>query len=616
MSKKPLSKPTQNMSNKFSALYSRPMLANRSGALFSAFPYPTKISPEAIALFIASHTKPGDTVFDGFAGSGTTGLGALLCEDPPQSLRDEAERLGIKAKWGARNAVLYEVGVLGAFIARTLTNPPDPKVFLKAANNILKAAEKENGWMYGALDPDGKQGVVRHIVWSDTLKCPRCRKKVLLWEACVSLNPATIDSHYNCPHCSVKVPLGEVSRSTKIFRDDILGQDVQMRDRRPVWIYGSTGTKTWSRPVSRHDLVLIRKIENEPIPKSVPNVRIPWGDLYRSGYHTGITHLHHFYTHRNLLVFAQLWERTQSYKGKLCEALQFWLLSYNASHATNMTRIVAKSGQRDLVVTSAQSGVLYFSGLPVEKNLISGLRRKLSTISKPFQAIHGRKGQVNIRQQSSCKVDLPDGSIDYVFSDPPFGGNIPYAEINFINESWLGAFTDRTEEIIVSNSQQKSLGDYQRLLTNALKESHRILRKTGKATLVFHSATAEVWNSLQAAYKIAGFSVELSSVLDKTQGSFKQVTTSGSVRGDPILLLGKNPLSASRNSDNVWDVADKLWHEAILTSDPAEQTAQRLYSRLVSRFLEMHQQVPVDADVFYKWFAEKHLPKVVASASG
>lgn len=60
------------------------MRASRSGALFSAFPYLTKISPEAVALFIASHTHSGNTVFDGFAGSGTTGLAALLCESPSQ----------------------------------------------------------------------------------------------------------------------------------------------------------------------------------------------------------------------------------------------------------------------------------------------------------------------------------------------------------------------------------------------------------------------------------------------------------------------------------------------------------------------------------------------------
>ncbi len=67
-------------------LYDEPLPASRTGALYTAFPYPTKISPEAIALFIAAHTKPGDTVFDGFAGSGTTGLAALLCDVRHQRL--------------------------------------------------------------------------------------------------------------------------------------------------------------------------------------------------------------------------------------------------------------------------------------------------------------------------------------------------------------------------------------------------------------------------------------------------------------------------------------------------------------------------------------------------
>lgn len=41
-------------------LYNNPLPANRSGALYNAFPYPTKISPEAVALYIACHTKIGD----------------------------------------------------------------------------------------------------------------------------------------------------------------------------------------------------------------------------------------------------------------------------------------------------------------------------------------------------------------------------------------------------------------------------------------------------------------------------------------------------------------------------------------------------------------------------
>lgn len=53
-------------------LYSTPLPSTRTGPLYNAFSYPTKISPEVIAVFIAAHTKPGATVLDAFAGSGTT----------------------------------------------------------------------------------------------------------------------------------------------------------------------------------------------------------------------------------------------------------------------------------------------------------------------------------------------------------------------------------------------------------------------------------------------------------------------------------------------------------------------------------------------------------------
>ena len=223
-----------------------------------------------------------------------------------------------------------------------------------------------------------------------------------------------------------------------------------------------------------------------------------------------------------------------------------------------MTRVVAKSGQPDLAVTSAQPGVLYVSGLAVEKNLIAGLRRKLSTITRAFELIHGRRSRVEVRQKSSCSVDLPGSSIDYAFTDPPFGGNIPYSEVNFLNEAWLGRYTDRTEEAIISANQNKALAEYQRLLTASLAEHHRVLKRDGKLTLVFHSASAKVWRALQGAYADAGFAVECTGVLDKRQGSFKQVTTGGAVRGDPLLVLGKSSVITEHRAESPWSVAEQL----------------------------------------------------------
>ena len=586
---------------KLSTLYERPLKAARTGVLFSAFPYPTKISPETIALFIAAHTKPGETVFDGFAGSGTTGIAALLCSNPTEEMKKEAKRLGLKVTWGARRAVLNELGVLGSFVGQTLCNPPNPDRFRSEAERILLECERDVSWMYEARDPDGKVGRIRYIIWSEVVECPNCGKAVTVFDGCVRRDPAQIAATLTCIYCSHLTEITQCERKTGSYVDELTGDKVVTRIRKPVWVYGKTEKREWSRPVQDSDRVLLRRIEETGLPTAVPQVKIPWGDLYRSGYHQGITHLHHFYTRRNLIVFAKLWELSAS--SPLRDALRFWLLSYNASHGTLMTRVVAKRNQRDLVVTSAQSGVLYFSGLPVEKNLFAGLRRKLDTIYGAFQVTERQEHLVEVRHGSCLRTGLPDKSIDYVFTDPPFGGNIPYAEVNFINEAWLGRYTDSNDEITISPVQTKTCTDYESLMAQAFKEIHRVLKEDGKATTIFHSASSNVWNALHRAYSEAGLGVELASVLNKTQGSFKQVTDIGAVKGDPVLLLTKKPAARNVAPATVRMVTDGLLELASNSKDIEEKTPQRLYSRLVNHYLKLRQQVPLDADEFYKLLA-------------
>jgi DNA methylase len=584
------------------SLYKQPLKASRSGALFSAFPYPTKISPEAIALFIAAHTKPGDTIFDGFAGSGTTGIAALLCARPTAVMREEARELGLDVQWGARRAVLRELGTLGSFVGRTLCQPPEPANFRREAERVLSQAESELGWMYEGRNPDGGIGAIRYVIWSEVVKCPHCGETATLWDGCVQRQPARINSTFSCPHCERKTKVGDMQRLTETIFDGLLKERVTARLRKPVWVYGVTDGHEWSRRIEASDESLVSRIGQISLPQNIPITPVPWGDLYRSGYHQGISHIHHFYTRRNLIVFATLWRLASS--SQLPDALRFWLLSYNASHATVMTRVVAKQGQRDLVVTSSQPGVLYVSGLPVEKNLFAGLRRKLKTIHAAFLETHGRDGIVEVKQGSCLHLDLPDQSVDYVFTDPPFGGNIPYAEVNFINEAWLGNCTDSREEVTISRFQSKGVSDYQSLMAQAFREIGRILKKDGKATVVFHSSSSEVWNNLRHSYTTAGLGVEDASILDKTQGSFKQVTTNGAVKGDAVLLLGKRPTrDGATVPHGVLPVMEELLETARASNDRAEQTPQWLYSRFVMHYLTREQSVPLDANDFYQLVA-------------
>ena len=67
-----------------------------------------------------------------------------------------------------------------------------------------------------------------------------------------------------------------------------------------------------------------------------------WGELYRSGYHTGISHFASFLHQAELSCHAFAVEKAEIFEPKVRDAIRLLLLSYNASHATLMTRVVVK----------------------------------------------------------------------------------------------------------------------------------------------------------------------------------------------------------------------------------------------------------------------------------
>lgn len=590
--------PSKN--RELSELYSKPLPASRSGALYSAFSYPTKISPESIAVYIASHTKPGDTILDTFGGSGTTGLAAHLCSNPTSGVIELAEKLQAPVVWGPRNAFIYELSVLGSFVAKTMCTPTSHMKFLQVAEKIISTCEAQLSSVYSATDDQGKMGFIRHTIWSDILQCRKCNNRISFWNAAVRENPISISSRFVCPVCGNSEEIDEVERVTEDYFDPLIKKHATRRKRVITKIYGQTGKRKWSRLATEADEQIYDEITAIPLPNVVPVREIPWGDLHRAGYHTGITHAHHFYTRRNLLVMAKIWSEIEKAPEEMRDSLRMLALSYNATHSTLMTRVVVKSGQKDFVLTGAQPGVLYISSLPVEKNIFEGLRRKAKTIANAFKTIELSTSNVQIIHGSSTNLKLPDKSVEYVFTDPPFGDYIPYAELNFLNEVWIGQITDNKEEIIISNHQSKGVSDYKQLMAEVFKEISRTLKDDGKATVVFHSAKAEVWKALQEAYRSSNLNVELSNVLDKLQGSFKQVTSTVTVKGDPLLLLAKNVREQNNEQLQIADVIKDLIDVAAASTDAKELTPERLYSRFVNMYLENGVNVPIDAASFYK----------------
>ena len=114
---------------------------------------------------------------------------------------------------------------------------------------------------------------------------------------------------------------------------------------------------------------------------------------------------------------------------------------------------------------------------------------------------HGILTSTNPAQQTNIEAN----TIDYIFTDPPFGANIMYSELNFIWESWLKVFTDNKPEAIENKTQKKSTLDYQSLMLQCFKEYYRILKPGKWMTFEFSNTSAAVWNGIRTALQTAGF---------------------------------------------------------------------------------------------------------------
>jgi hypothetical protein len=201
------------------------------------------------------------------------------------------------------------------------------------------------------------------------------------------------------------------------------------------------------------------------------------------------------------------------------------------------TSIVAQLATKRLSFRSRgmRSNNLYLPSLQRESSIFYLFNRKLDDyILKLYEEINIKNSCI-ISTQSATDLEIKENSIDYIFTDPPFGHNIMYSEISYLWESWLKVFTNNNDEAIINKYQKKELSDYKTLMTNSFSEMYKIIKPNRWMTVVFHNSKAKVWNAIQEAITKAGFIIAQVSILDKKQGSYVQISSAGSVKNDLVI---------------------------------------------------------------------------------
>jgi hypothetical protein len=228
-----------------------------------------------------------------------------------------------------------------------------------------------------------------------------------------------------------------------------------------------------------------------------------------------------------------------------------------------------------------------------------------------FEAIAPDAGARRSTQALPPTAD-PDSSIDYIFTDPPFGENIYYADLNFLVESWHGVTTDAKPEAIIDRFKKKALPEYQHLMQRCFAEYHRVLKPGRWMTVVFSNSRASVWNAIQVALQQAGFVVAEVTALDKQQGSYRQVTSTTAVKQDLVISAykpngGLEQRFAQRGAtpESAWDFVQTHLKQLSVTKPKdgeldfiVERDPRRIYDRMVAWFVRHDAPVPLSSDEF------------------
>lgn len=577
--------------------------AGKNDPIYNAHSYHTKVPYKAIMPFIEHYTDPGDVVLDSFCGTGMTGVAAQLT---------------------GRLAVLGDLSPAATFIAYNYNAPVDVEAFEQAARNIVSEVMHECGWMYRTWHPNFSDdnridGQINFTIWSDVFSCPYCGFEFTFWDIAVDQKTGKVKREFPCRNCDAGLNKRILNRSTQTMHSEVLGREITFGRQEPVLIDYSVGRRKYQKYLDSADRELISRIDQQVLPYWFPTTRIDRDlDLWyeRDYRQLGVYSVDSFFTKRNLWILAAFWDKASRIADKrIREAIRFGI--------TGMQVNLSKMNRWRANVSfpyNPLSGTLYLGALQSESNVIVGIENKFARLAKAFHitaTFNNDRYRITTQSAAGPIAGLNADSIDYIFTDPPFGSNIIYSDLSIIWESWLKSFTNSEEEAVVHRRkkiQPSTLDDYRLIMTQCFTEMHRVLKPGRWITVVFHNTKASVWNAIQDSLSRSGFIVAQVAVLDKKQGSFKQVTAPGAVKNDLVInaykpgsgfeesFLKLVGVGMERNF-----VAQHL--EMLPIAANVERTREMLYSKLLAYYVQRGYEINMDSSQFYRFLESEFVER-------
>ncbi|MCC6579437.1 MAG: hypothetical protein IT440_03290 [Phycisphaeraceae bacterium] len=362
--------------------------------------------------------------------------------------------------------------------------------------------------------------------------------------------------------------------------------------------------KQVEQAVTERDLKKIRDALRDKRLREIPSLPIEkHREMYsRSGLaKVGLTETAKFFSSRNAIALLELWKTIDTVRD---EPIRRKLRFAFTAILPRASKRYQWSPQRPL---NAQNQTYYIAPVYYEWNVFELYDRKVNAAIKAADQMFGSSELFSAVRQAVASYEiasadalthLANESIDYVFTDPPFGSNIFYSDMNLFHEAWLGTVTDYKSEAVVHTTGKRKNGAeqrYQNLLRTSFEEAWRVLKPGKYMSVVFGNSSGRIWGLVQRALRDAGFKSTPAhvAILDKGQRSVKGLNSGseGVVTVDLILTVQK-PLDTERADDArplVNGDKDALIAEVIRELLPADRdNPSHIYARILRKAIQRH----------------------------
>ncbi|SEN03923.1 DNA methylase [Mucilaginibacter gossypiicola] len=602
--------------------YASDVSEGKSNPIYTAHTYHTKVPHPAIMRYLLYYTQPGDSVLDSFSGTGMTGVAAQICENPDSETKYKIEHewkqlFGRLPVWGQRKAICGDLSPYASLISYNYNMPADLELVDAESQALLNDVIKECTWLYETKHTDGGVGTINYTVWSDIFNCKSCSQEIVFWDAAMNMEKKELLDDFICPNCKSINNKTSAEKTWVTFFDTELGKTIRIAKSEPVLIVYTYKGKRFQKQPDLKDKKLIKEINELKISTWVPTYELPKGfNLDQPKKSHGVNNTHLFYTKRNLVALSYLNNRIDS--SKLPNKLKF-ILTGMINRSTQMNRLHVSNffyGGGGWNVGHLK-GTLYIPSLQIETSILEQIQDKINSLKKAALLLGKQYSNLQF-VGSASNTSIKDNSIDYVFTDPPFGANIMYSELNFLPETWLKVLTNNIKEAIENKTQGKSLLDYQSLMTECFKEYNRVLKPGKWMTVEFSNTSAAVWNGIQTALQRAGFIIANVAALDKKQGGMRGIVTATAVRQDLAISCYKPTAEFEQKFQNaqgstlVWDFVEAhLCHLPVhlvrkdSTTSIIERSSKILFDRVITFYLMRALPVPIDARDFQEGLKQR-----------